>query len=56
MDPRALILLNSPNNDRAWRATETEGQNFDLWQLDEWPAWFRLLSLPQDVVLELSWF
>ena len=56
MDPRALILLNSPNNDRAWRAIETEGQGFDLWRLDEGPAWFRLLSLLQDVVLELSWF
>ena len=32
MDPAALALLDSLNNDRAWRATETEAQSFGFWR------------------------
>ena len=55
MDPRVLALLDSLNNDRSWRAVETGGQGFGFWRLKAEPAWYRLLSLLQDVVLELSW-
>ena len=55
MDPRALTLLNSRNNDRGWRATKTEGQGLGLWWLGEEPAWYRLLSRLQDIVLKFSW-
>ena len=55
MDLRALTLLNSRNNDRALRAVETGGQGFGFCRLEAEPAWYRLLSLLQDVVLELSW-
>ena len=54
MDPRALALLNSRNNDRGWRVVETEGKGFGPWRLEAEPAWCRLLSLPQDVGFELS--
>ena len=55
MDPGVLARLNSLNNDRAWRATETEGQDLGLLPLREESVWYRLLSLPQDIVLKLSW-
>ena len=55
MDLRALTLLNSRNNDHAWRATETEGQDVALLPLREESVLYRVPSLAQDIVLEFSW-